>query len=90
MRHKPRLDANQAAIVAGLRAVGATVQSLASIGQGCPDLLVGFRGRNVLFEVKRPGAQLTPAEAHWFDGWRGERRIVTTLDEAWAVLIGRG
>ncbi len=38
-----RVDDNQREIVKALRAVGACVQSLAEIGQGCPDLLVFYK-----------------------------------------------
>lgn len=44
MRRAPRTDANQAEIVAALRTRGALVQSLAGVGAGVPDLLVGWRG----------------------------------------------
>ena len=52
MRRAAKIDANQTEIVKALRQVGASVQSLASTGKGCPDLLVGFRGVNWLLEVK--------------------------------------
>ena len=52
--HQGRVDSNQRAIVEQLRAAGATVVSLAAVGQDCPDLLVGFRRRTYLMEVKRP------------------------------------
>ena len=48
MRRRPRVDANQAEIVAALRAAHCSVQSLASLGDGAPDLLVGHAGANVL------------------------------------------
>ncbi|HJP47915.1 hypothetical protein [Acinetobacter venetianus] len=46
MRRAAKIDANQTEIVKALRKFGASVQSLASTGKGCPDLLVGFRGMN--------------------------------------------
>ena len=49
--HSGRVDNNHTAIVLALRAIGATVQSLASVSGGCPDLVVGYHGRNVLLEV---------------------------------------
>lgn len=48
-----RVDPNQRALVKALRAAGASVVSLASIGRGCPDLLVGYRGMTFLVELKR-------------------------------------
>lgn len=82
-----RVDSNHVEIVRGLRAIGASVQSIASVGKGCPDLLVGMRGFNWILEVK-DGSQppskrrLTPDEKKWHDLWRGDVRIVTCLDEA--------
>jgi hypothetical protein len=49
---KAKVDTNQEVIVQALRAAGATVQSLAAVGHGVPDLLVGFRNQTVLLEVK--------------------------------------
>ena len=46
------VDANQAEIVKALRKVGATVQPLHRVGQGCPDLAVGHGGVNHMIEVK--------------------------------------
>lgn len=90
MRRAAKVDVNQAEIVAALRDVGATVTSLATVGKGCPDLVVGFRGRNYLLEVKPPGGvrgglsrqTLTEAEREWHRTWRGHRAIVTSIDQA--------
>lgn len=81
MRRAAKVDANQAEIVAALRAVGATVQPLHAVGQGCPDLLVGYRGINFLLEVKDgekpPSARkLTPDQVSWHDTWRGTVHVV--------------
>ena len=48
MRRAAKIDSNHAEIVAALRGIGAYVMSLASVGGGCPDLLVGFRGHTFL------------------------------------------
>ncbi|MFZ2488967.1 MAG: hypothetical protein WAZ19_12715 [Anaerolineae bacterium] len=94
MRKIARVDANQREIVSTLRAVGATVESLATIGHGLPDLLVGFRAQNYLLEVKdgakRASAQrLTSDEAVWHETWRGQVQVVTSAWEALEV-IGAG
>ena len=70
MRTRGRVDENQAAIVRALRQIGASVQSLADIGDGCPDLLVGFRNRIALMEIKdgnQPPSKrrLTEDEQNW-------------------------
>jgi hypothetical protein len=93
-RFNRRIDDNQHSIVAALRAHGAFVQSLANIGMGCPDLLVGWRGRWLLVEVKDgsrtpSGRRLTPAEAKWHDVAGSHRlrvHVVTSVDEAIEVL----
>ena len=71
-----RIDANQVAIVSALRAAGAVVQSLAGVGKGVPDLLVGVPGtkRLALFEVKdgekvKSAQKLTPAQIDWHERW---------------------
>ena len=61
MKHGRR-DANQAEIVKALESVGASVLDLADVGRGCPDLLVGYAGREWLIEVKMPTGKLTPDE----------------------------
>jgi hypothetical protein len=84
-----RTDNNHADIVKGLRAVGAVVQSIAGVGKGTPDLLIAFRGRWYVAEVKdgkKPRSQrkLTPAEQDWHEQF-GRQAIVHTvnsLDEA--------
>ena len=79
-----KVDVNQPAIVAGLRQCGARVQHLHEIGQGVPDLLVGFRGALYLLEIKAPGRPaLTPDETAWHAAWQGYPvHVCATLDEA--------
>lgn len=91
MRTAARTDDNQADIVKALRDVGATVQPLHTIGRGCPDALVGFRGNNYLLEIKdgRKRAskrQLTPDEATWHDEWRGQVTVVESEDDALTAI----
>ncbi len=91
MRYAPKLDANQEEIVRLLRQCGCSVQSLASVGSGCPDLLVGRQGRNWLLEVKdgsRYASQqrLTPLQAVWHEAWRGQVVTVRSREEASKAL----
>lgn len=63
------------------RALGCSVQSLAGMGAGVPDLLVGVAGLNLLVEVKdgtRPPSQrkLTPDQVRWHLSWFGAVSIV--------------
>ena len=76
-----RIDANHREIVAALRGIGASVQSLADVGKGTPDLLVGYRGVNYLFEVKdgakcKSATALTDHERKWHETWRGNVKTV--------------
>lgn len=86
MRRKAKTDDNQAVIVKALRQLGCSVQSLAAVGSGCPDILVGRLGKNFLFEIKdpekRPSARkLTDDEDKWHRQWRGQARIVETVQD---------
>lgn len=91
MRRAARTDDNQTQIVEALRAVGATVQILSGVGHGCPDLLAGISGRNVLMEVKNPdqprsGQALTADEAIWHNEWKGKVHIVNSVESAMNAL----
>lgn len=81
-----RVDANQAEIVAALRKAGCTVQSLAALGHGVPDLLVGHAGHNYLMEVKHGAGKLTEDELRWHVGWYGAVYVVYTTEEALRVV----
>ena len=89
---RSKVDRNQAEIVAALRKAGASVQSLATIGNGCPDLLVGFRRETTLLELKdgtkpRSARQLTPDQIEWHIGWSGGRcMVVNSVAEALAAI----
>ena len=89
-----RIDRNQPAIVRDLRKIGASVQSLAAIGKGCPDLLVGWRGKNFTFEIKdsmQPPSKrrLTPDEKQWAQLWSGQVHVIHSAQEAIAIMEGK-
>ena len=86
MRRAAKVDRNQGDIVTDLRAAGATVESLATLGKGRPDLLVGYRGVNWLLEVKVDKGKLTPDQEAWHPTWRGQVAIVRSADEALRVI----
>ena len=88
---RARVDDNQREVVASLRGMGCTVQHLHAVGQGCPDILVGFRNRNFLIEIKDgskpPSARkLKPQQQEWHDAWKGQVATVNNLDEAKSVV----
>ncbi len=94
MRRRGKVDANQSEVVEMFRKCGASVQSLADIGKGCPDLVVGIRGVTLLVEVKdgsKPPSQqqLTDDEIDWMRRWRGSPVHVVTSAEVAAQLVKR-
>lgn len=92
MRKAARVDANHTQVVMALQTAGATVQSLAAVGQGVPDLLVGFQGKTILMEIKDgqkpPSARrLTEQQLKWHGAWRGGPvAIVDGVDAALRAL----
>ena len=91
MRTAAKVDSNQREIVSALRQIGATVQILSMVGKGCPDILVGFRHNNFLFEIKdsnKPPSKrkLTPDERQWHDDWRGQVTTISTVDQVIALV----
>ncbi len=90
-RRAAKVDDNQAEIVQALRQMGCTVQPLHDVGSGCPDLLVGLAGRNILLEVKDgnkpPSARkLTMDQVIWHDEWRGQVQIVKSVEHAIRIV----
>jgi len=90
-RRAMRQDDNHGAVVEALRAHGATVHTI-SQGGGIPDLLVGYKGKTALLEVKDgdkpPSARkLTEPEEKFFASWSGGPLfIVNSPEEACAML----
>lgn len=90
MRRAAQVDANQMMIVEGLRDSGRTVILLHAVGGGCPDLLVGYQGRNYLLEIKSSGkAKLRPEQLKFFETWKGQKAIVVDLAKA-LEITGNG
>lgn len=86
MRRAAKVDANQEQIVSALRAVGATVQSLATIGKGCPDILVAFRQQMYLLELKHGKGKANELQKKWHDAWNADVHVVYGPEEALRVV----
>jgi hypothetical protein len=94
-RYARKVDDNHAELVRLWRNMGAVVLPLASVGDGVPDVLVGFRQKWTPVEIKNlagRGRKLTPAQVLL----HGEIKraglplaIVTNEDEALAILGAR-
>lgn len=60
-------------------------------GDGFPDLVVGYRGRNYLFEVKNPNRppsrrRLRKSQADFQAAWRGQYTKVETRDDVLRLI----
>ena len=92
MSRAKRVDTNHADIVATLRRIpGCSVMDLSAVGSGCPDIAVGFQGRNFLIEIKDGNRspsrrKLTPAQVDWHNEWMGQAVVVKCADEALGVI----
>lgn len=91
MRRNGRTDNNQNEIVAALKAIFATVQTLTNVGDGCPDLLVGFQGKNYLMEIKQndKACKLSQGQVKWHAIWMGQVAVVRTPDEAVHIVTDK-
>jgi Holliday junction resolvase len=82
-----KVDNNQTQVVKALRDMGATVQHLHAVGKGCPDIVVGFKGKNLLLEIKDGDKKvLTPDQVNWHKLWKGQVSVVTNADDAKLLL----
>ena len=90
MRRAARRDDNEQSIIKAMREAGAYVKVVND--EGLFDLLVSYRGKTLLLEVKDgakpPSARrLTDAEAKFHNEWPGENlHIVNSVEEAVALL----
>lgn len=91
-RFARKVDDNQGRIVNELRALHMSVTSLAKVADGCPDIVVGYAGINLLFELKGEKnqrgepADLTKLETKWHESWLGQVAVVTSSREVVAIL----
>lgn len=92
-RGKP--DANQGEIVEALRGIPeCSVCVLSAVGDGCPDLLIGFRGFNFLVEVKNPETtrgekpETIARQAEFKAGWKGQHLRAYSLTEIVTFMTG--
>lgn len=87
LRRNPRRDENEPLLVEYLRKAGCVVQRLS--GPDIPDLLVGYRGRWLLLEVKMPGADLKPGQELFHNSCQAlglPCGIIRTVEDCQAVL----
>lgn len=76
-----RVDANQAQIVAGWRAVGALVVLTHRQGGNVPDAFVYFRRRWTAHELKSSDGTLTPGQRDLQARWPGAVYVTRSMQE---------
>lgn len=91
MHRAAKVDANQTEITQVLRQMGASVTPTHTVGNGFPDLAIGFRGVTLLVEIKdgsKPPSKrkLTPDEVEWHEAWQGQVAVVESVEDAVALL----
>ena len=91
MRRAARIDENQPEIIHALRKAGAAVTPLHRVGGGVSDLLVSWRQRWFLLEVKNPlkpkaDQDLTPGQKRWVGAQHAPVHIVYSAEEAVGLL----
>lgn len=87
MRFNAKRDAKAKEIARALTAAGADVVFLnPEWTPGLPDLLVGYRSKNYLLEIKTPGETLSEPQEDWHALWRGQVSVVYSIQEALEVI----
>lgn len=91
-RFAAKVDRNQAEIVKAFRQIGATVLVLSAVGKGCPDTLIGWRGKNYLVEIKdgekAPSAQkLTSDQVTFHGSWAGHVCVANSIEDAISKIV---
>lgn len=83
MRLKAKVDANQPEVVKAMRKIGAVVTPMHQLGKGVADLLVSWRQKWFVMEVKsKSKSDLTPDQIEWIAEQRAAVVIVTSPAEA--------
>jgi hypothetical protein len=62
---------------------------MATLGNGCPDGLLGFQGRTYMVEFKVAKGKLTPDQREFLKAWHGSPvHIIRTTEDIEALLFG--
>jgi len=77
--------------VSAVRNVGADGYITSNVGKGFPDISEGYRGMNVLIEIKdgsKPPSkrQLTPDQKRFHLKWSGQVNIAHSVTEAFEII----
>lgn len=90
-RFARKVDRNHGPVVDAFELAGCSVLSIASVGNGAPDLVIGCAGRSHLVEVK-PDTRVKAVsnqranQVAWATKWRGGAvHVVRTTSEAFEL-----
>lgn len=71
-RYAKKVDKNQLEIVHALKKMGASVFDASHVGAGFPDLVLGYKGKTVLVEIKSSEkAPFTEPQMRFMADWKG-------------------
>jgi Holliday junction resolvase len=90
-KRNAKKDGNQTRLVNQLRACGISVAITHRLGDGFPDIVAGWQGKNYLLEIKDPAQvpskrKLSKDEEIFRDAWKGQYDIVETLDDVLQII----
>ena len=86
-RRHGKPDANQQPIVDLARQIDAMVTITSGVGDGFPDLVVGFRNQNHLVEVKIPGGELRESQKRFIRNWPAPVWVIDSGQELVTRLL---
>lgn len=81
-KYANKRDENEPEIIEALIRAGATVCPL---DKPC-DLIVGYQGKNKLFELKVRGGKLTPQQLEFQKVWEGQYAVIWSIEDALSEL----
>ncbi len=91
-RWDAQTDKNHSSLLKLIRTIPkVTICDLSGTGGGCPDVMLGYMGQNILIEIKRPdvapsASKLNDKQEEWHGKWTGQVAIVRTFDDVLGVL----
>ena len=87
MRLIAKVDANQALIVDALRRIGCSVHCTHRVGDGFPDVVIGYQGVTHIGEIKVPGGKLSESQETFHAAWRGSPVLILVSPEQAIELV---
>lgn len=92
MRAK-KIDSNQPELVRQIRGIpGTSVTHTHELGGGMVDIIIGYKKKNFLCEIKDPkkpksARKLTIDEERFHAEWKGQIAIIETIDDIFKLIL---